>query len=109
NPIAVPDLEPSRSELDLLLERAAAASRALESETACALLRSALVLDPSRPDIAERLAREAEASGRDTERLLALGAMVTSGKTIGAWEVSPQAARGPLAAHLVHPAHQPLL
>lgn len=108
-PIAVPDLEPVRSELDLLLERANAASRALESETACALLRSALLMDPSRPDIAERLAREAEASGRDTERLLALGALVTGARTVPAWEVSPQAARGPLAAHLVHPAHTPLL
>jgi hypothetical protein len=66
-------------------------------------------MDPSRPDIAERLAREAEASGRDTERLLALGAVVTGGRTVGAWEVSPQAARGPLAAHLVNPAHAPLL
>ncbi len=109
SPIAVPDLESGRSELDVILERAAAASRALESETACALLRSALLLDPSRPDIAERLAREAEASGRDTERLLALGAVVTGNRAVGAWEVSPQAARGPLAAHLVHPAHAPIL
>ena len=108
-PIAVPDVEPSRSELDLVLERAAAASRALESEAACALLRSALLMDPSRPDVAERLAREAEASGRDTERLLALGALATGAKTVPAWEVSPQAARGPLAAQLVHPAHAPLL
>ncbi len=108
-PIAVPDDESTRSELDLVLERAAAASRALESETACALLRSALLMDPSRPDVAERLAREAEASGRDTERLLALGALATGAKIVPAWEVSPQAARGPLAAHLVHPAHAPLL
>lgn len=108
-PIALPDPEPSKSEVDLVLERAAAASRALESEAACALLRSALLLDPSRPDIAERLAREAEASGRDTERLLALGALVTGHRSVGAWEVSPHAARGTLAAHLTHPAYQPLL
>ncbi len=101
--------ESSKSELDLLLERAGAASRALESETACALLRAALLLDPSRPDIAERLAREAEASGRDTERLLALGAMASGNRAVGAWTVSPQAARGSLAAHLGHPAHAPLL
>ena len=38
---------------------------------------------------------------------LALGALVTGNRSVGAWEVSPQAARGPLAAHLPHPA--PLL
>lgn len=109
SPIALPEVEPTKTEIDLILERAGAASRALESEAACALLRSALVLDPGRPDIAERLAREAEASGRDGERLLALGALATGQRTFGAWDVSPQAARGTLAAQLVNPAHAPVL
>ncbi len=109
SPIALPEVEPTKTEIDLILERAGAASRALESEAACALLRSALVLDPGRPDIAERLAREAEASGRDGERLLALGAVATGQRAIGGWDVSPQAARGALAAELVHPAHAPVL
>jgi hypothetical protein len=108
-PIALPDVEPARSEVDLVLERAAAASRALESEAACALLRSALVMDPTRADVAERLAREAEASGRDAERLLALGALSNGTRPIAALEVSPQAARGALAAHLAHPAHARVL